>query len=151
MADLRLCEFALTLKVSIWSSLHYYIYTGIIVWLWILSGPLGMAAITAGVCVCVPLSAGSLPFLLWLPGGEGEKAEHVSTSALRWTDCLGLPPLVTWYGVRRKSLDFSGRVAAILVGFVLTVGSACFCVSLLVFFFTFLPADSVEGEGEGEV
>ena len=102
-------------------------------------------------CVCVPLSAGSLPFLLWLPGGEGEKAEHVSTSALRWTDCLGLPPLVTWYGVRRKSLDFSGRVAAILVGFVLTVGSACFCVSLLVFFFTFLPADSVEGEGEGEV
>ena len=27
-------------------------------------------------------------------------------------------------------------MAAILVGFVLTVGSACFCVSLLVFFFT---------------
>ena len=55
---------------------------------------------------------------------------------------------MAWYGVRRKSLDILGGVAAILVGFVLTVGSGCFCVSLLVFFY---PADSVEGEGEGEV
>ena len=47
-----------------------------------------------------------------------------------------LPPLVAWYGVRRKSLDLSGGVAAISVGFVLTVDSVCFCVSLLVFFFT---------------
>ena len=43
---------------------------------------------------------------------------------------------MAWYGVRRKSLDISGGVAAILVGFVLTVGSGCFCVSLLVFFLT---------------
>ena len=94
-----------------------------------------MAAISAGVCVFLSLLV-LFPFLLWLPGGEGEKGEHVSTSLLRWTVCLGLPPLVAWYGVRRKSLDLSGGVAAILVGFVLTVGSACFCVSLLVFFFT---------------
>ena len=94
-----------------------------------------MAAITAGVCVFLSLLV-LFPFLLWLPSGEGEKGEHVSTSPLRWTVCLGLPPLVAWYGVRRKSLDLSGGVAAILVGFVLTVGSACFCVSLLVFFFT---------------
>ena len=98
-------------------------------------GPSGMSAITAGVCVFLSLLV-LFPFLLWLPGGEGEKGEHVSTSPLRWTVCLGLPPLVAWYGVRRKSLDLSGGVAAILVGFVLTVGSACFCVSLLVFFFT---------------
>ena len=94
-----------------------------------------MAAISAGVCVFLSLLA-LFPFFLWLPGGEGEKGERVSTSPLRWTVCLGLPPLVAWYGVRRKSLDLSGGVAAILVGFVLTVGSACFCVSLLVFFFT---------------
>ena len=94
-----------------------------------------MAAITAGVCVLLSLLA-LFSFLLWLPGGEGENGERVSTSPLRWTVCLGLPPIVAWYGVRRKSLDISGGVAAILVGFVLTVGSGCFCVSLLVFFFT---------------
>ena len=122
------------------------------------SGPSGMAAITAGVCVFLSLLA-LFPFLLlWLPvvscpdyfspffrrarkmrsGNETRLpgGERVSTSLLRWTVCLGLPPLVAWYGVRRKSLDLSGGVAAILVGFVLTVGSACFCVSLLVFFFT---------------
>ena len=94
-----------------------------------------MTAVTAVVCVFLSLLA-VLPFLLWLPFGEGEKGERVSTSPVRWTVCLGLPPLVAWYGVRRKSLDISGGVAAILVGFVLTVGSGCFCVSLLVFFFT---------------
>ena len=87
------------------------------------------------MCVFLSLLA-VFPFLLWLPGGEGEKGERVSTSPVRWTVCLGLPPLVAWYGVRRKSLDISGGVAAILVGFVLTVGSGCFCVSLLVFFLT---------------
>ena len=94
-----------------------------------------MAAITAGVCVFLSLLA-VFPFLLWLPAGEGEKGERVSTSPLRWAVCLGLPPLMAWYGVRRKSLDISGGVAGILVGFVLTVGSGCFCVSSLVFFLT---------------
>jgi len=75
--------------------------------------------------------------LLWLPGKEMEqKGKGFSTSLLRWTICLGLPPLVAWYGVRRRSLDHSGGMAAIVVGFVLTVASGCFCVSLLVFFFT---------------
>ena len=43
---------------------------------------------------------------------------------------------MAWYGVRRRSLDHSGGIAAIVVGFVLTLASGCFCVSLLVFFFT---------------
>ena len=75
--------------------------------------------------------------LLWLPGKEMEqKGKGFSTSPLRWTICLGLLPLVAWYGVRRKSLDHSGGTAAIVVGFVRTVASGCFCESLLVFFFT---------------
>ena len=94
-----------------------------------------MAAITAGVCVFLSLLA-VFPFLLWLAGGERDKGERVSTSPLRWTVCLGLPPLVAWYRVRRKSLDISGGVAAVLVGFVLTVCSGCFCVSSLIFFLT---------------
>ena len=108
-----------------------------------------MAAITAVVCVFLSLLA-LFPSLLWLPGGEGEKGEYVSTSPLRWTVCLGLPPLVAWYGVRRKSLDLSGGVAAILVGFCADSGQ---CVLLCIsagFLFHLLPADS-EGEGEGEV
>ena len=94
-----------------------------------------MPSIGAGVCVFVSLLA--FFTLLWLPSVEmEERGAGVSTSPLRWTICLGLPPLVAWYGVRRRSLDLSGGMAAILVGFVLTVASGCFCVSLLVFFFT---------------
>ena len=107
-----------------------------------------MAAITAGVCVFLSLLA-LFPFLLWVPGGEGEKGEHVSTSPVQWTVCLGLPPLVARYGVRRKSLDIRssshfGWVCADSRQWVLLCISAGFLSH-------FLPADSVEGEGEGEM
>ena len=46
------------------------------------SAPSGMTAVSAGVCVFLSLLA-VFPFLLWLPGGEGEKGERVSTSPLR--------------------------------------------------------------------
>jgi len=87
-----------------------------------------MPSISVGVCVLIPLLA-FLIFLLWLPGKEMEqKGKGFSTSPLRWTICLGLPPLVAWYGVRRRSLDHSGGMAAIVVGFVLTVASAFVCL-----------------------
>lgn len=38
--------------------------------------------------------------------------------------------------MKKKSLDFSGGMLAILVGFILTASSACFCASLLTFFGT---------------
>ena len=96
-----------------------------------------MPSTSAGVCVLISLLAFFI-LLLWLPGKEMEQKEKgFSTSPLQWTIRLGLPPpLVAWYGVRRRSLDHSGGMAAIVVGFILTLASGCFCVSLLVFFFT---------------
>ena len=70
--------------------------------------------------------------ILWLLSRE----EGVSTSPVRWATCLLLPVFISLYGMRRKSLDFSGGMLAILVGFILTAASACFCASLLVFFIT---------------
>jgi len=88
-------------------------------------------------CVCSHISPGILhPSPVATRQRDETKGKGFSTSPLRWTICLGLPPLVAWYGVRRRSLDHSGGMAAIVVGFVLTLASGCFCVSLLVFFFT---------------
>ena len=107
-----------------------------------------MSAITAGVCVFLSLLA-LFPFLLWLPGGEGEKGECVSTSLVWWTVCLGPAPLVAWYGVRRKSLDLSGARSGSHFGWVCADSGQCMllCVSAG-FLFHLLPADLVEGEKE---
>ena len=54
----------------------------------------------------------------------------------RFGFALGLSVLISLYGWRKRSLNLSGAVTAVVVGFVLTAASACFCVSLLAFFFT---------------
>ena len=84
-------------------------------WKWTVACILGVAAI-----------------ILWLLNKEN----GVSTSPVRWALCLLLPVLISLYGMKRKSLDFSGGMLAILVGFILTTASACFCSSMLAFFFT---------------
>ena len=70
--------------------------------------------------------------ILWLLNKES----GVSASPVRWASCLLLPVLVSVYGMKRKSLDISGGMLAILVGFILTAASACFFSSLLTFFIT---------------
>lgn len=54
----------------------------------------------------------------------------------RFGCALGLSVLISLYGWKKRSLNVSGAVAAVVVGFLLTAASACFCVSLLAFFFT---------------
>lgn len=81
----------------------------------------------AAVCI-LGLSA----TILWLLSREG----GTSASPVRWATALLLPALISIYGMRRKSLDFSGGMASVLVGFVLTAASACFSITLLTFFIT---------------
>ncbi len=57
-------------------------------------------------------------------------------SLARTCSSLALSALISWYGVRRKSLDISGGLAAVVVGSVLTAANGGFCVALLTFFFT---------------
>ena len=54
----------------------------------------------------------------------------------RFGCALGLSLLISLYGWKKRSLSLSGAMAAVVVGFVLTAASACFSVTLLVFFFT---------------
>jgi len=73
-----------------------------------------MPSISAGVCVLI--SPGILhPSPVATRQRDGTKGKGFSTSLLQWTICLGLPPLVAWYGVRKRSLDHSGGMAAIVV------------------------------------
>lgn len=57
-------------------------------------------------------------------------------STSRCLASISLSLLISWYGVRRKSLSLSGGVAAIAVGAILTAASGCFCCALLAFFLT---------------
>ena len=73
---------------------------------------------------------GTVVTALWLSTTSG----GLSASPVRWLAVLLLPVAISGYGMRRKSLDFSGGMLAVLVGFILTAASACFVVALLVFF-----------------
>lgn len=57
-------------------------------------------------------------------------------SAARFLASVFPSLLISWSGVRRRSLSFSGGLAAIVVGVVLTAASGCFCLALLGFFLT---------------
>lgn len=52
----------------------------------------------------------------------------------RWLSATLLPILLAWWGLRRRSLSFSGAVSGLVVGFLLTLGSYVFFMNLLVFF-----------------
>lgn len=55
---------------------------------------------------------------------------------IRWAIALLLPFLISGYGLRKQSLDSTGAASAVVVGFLLTAASACFSMSLIVFFVT---------------
>ena len=72
----------------------------------------------------------------WLLSRDPETAVAASTSPIRWTLSFLLPLLISGYGLKKRSLDPSGAALAVVVGFLLTAASACFSVSLIVFFIT---------------
>jgi len=87
-------------------------------------------------CVCSHISPGILhPSPVATRQRDGTKGKRFLHLPAAVDHLPGAAPLVAWYGVRR-SLDHSGGMAAIVVGFILTLASGCVCVSLLVSFFT---------------
>ena len=67
---------------------------------------------------------------------DGESTELSPPGAMRLTISLFLSLLISLHGLRKKSLDITGGVAAIFVGFILTTANGCFCAALLTFFLT---------------
>ncbi len=47
-----------------------------------------------------------------------------------------LSGLLSLYGLKKRSLNASGGLAAVVVGFILTLTNGCFCAALLTFFLT---------------
>lgn len=45
-----------------------------------------------------------------------------------------IPVLVTKWGLKKRSLDKSGAITGLVIGFILTISSLCFCACLLTFF-----------------
>ncbi|XP_060081521.1 transmembrane protein 19-like [Ylistrum balloti] len=52
----------------------------------------------------------------------------------RWLVAVIAPVIITRWGLKKRSLDKSGAIAGLLVGFVLTISSLCFFACLLTFF-----------------
>ncbi|XP_039260359.2 transmembrane protein 19-like [Styela clava] len=55
---------------------------------------------------------------------------------MRWLLCTGLPILLAIRGLHKHSLSLSGAIAALFVGFTLTIANYCFMTSMIVFFLT---------------
>ncbi|XP_064647272.1 transmembrane protein 19-like [Lineus longissimus] len=85
------------------------------------------------VFIPISLSFWLLDILIGIYGRpEGFESEPVTP----WRCLLSIliPILVAKWGLARKSLDASGAIAGLLVGFILTISNACFFASLLAFF-----------------
>ena len=91
-----------------------------------------MASEWARRCGWVSLLSLSLSaFLFWLLSRD---EALVSRSPIRWATILLLPALLAVRSLRKKSLDFSGAMLAVLVGVVLSAASACFIAAEVAFF-----------------
>lgn len=63
-------------------------------------------------------------------------SKGTEAGGIRWSIALFLPFLISGYGLKKQSLESTGAASAVVVGFLLTAASACFSVSLIVFFVT---------------
>ncbi|CAH2277896.1 transmembrane 19 [Pelobates cultripes] len=67
-------------------------------------------------------------------------------SPWRWLVSVVIPLIIITHGLRKKSLDNSGALGGLLVGFILTVANFSFFSSLLVFFITSSKLTKWKGE-----
>lgn len=76
----------------------------------------------------------SLVFWLFTCALNIYKTDIEPVSPVRFLVAILVPVLVAQWGLRRKSLDVSGAIAGLVVGFLLTVSNLCFFSALLAFF-----------------
>ncbi|KAM4678201.1 transmembrane protein 19 [Discoglossus pictus] len=69
-------------------------------------------------------------------------------SPWRWLASVVIPAVIASHGIKKKSLDHTGALGGLLVGFILTVANYSFFSSLLVFFFTSSKLTKWRGEAK---
>ncbi|KAM8971970.1 transmembrane protein 19 [Pelodytes ibericus] len=67
-------------------------------------------------------------------------------SPFRWLLSVVIPIVITVHGIKKKSLDSSGALGGLIIGFILVVANYSFFSSLLVFFFTSSKLTKWRGE-----
>ncbi|XP_075456350.1 transmembrane protein 19 [Ascaphus truei] len=67
-------------------------------------------------------------------------------SPWRWLVSIVIPVIIATRGIKKKSLDHSGALGALLVGFILTVANYSFFSALLTFFFVSSKLTKWKGE-----
>lgn len=86
---------------------------------------------------CVTLTVSLVFWLInytgaWLTG----EMETPPCSSVRWIVAVTVPIMIAHHGLRRNSLDLSGALSGLVIGFVLTLASWRFLAMLLTFFIT---------------
>ncbi|XP_013402409.1 transmembrane protein 19 [Lingula anatina] len=87
------------------------------------------------LCAIIPISLGFWVISVILNTYSGDGGFFEPISPWRWLFSILAPIFLSLWGRRRKSLDKSGALAGLIIGFILTFSSACFFSSLLAFFF----------------
>ncbi|XP_045498001.1 transmembrane protein 19 [Colias croceus] len=90
------------------------------------------------IAVAIPLSMSFwIINILYTKMTHEESFEDVSSiSPTRWLASCLIPIPISLYGYRRKTLNLSGALLALVVGFVLILANYCFLMTLLTFFLT---------------
>ncbi|KAF4532227.1 hypothetical protein B566_EDAN004313 [Ephemera danica] len=84
------------------------------------------------VPMALMLWLGNMAFSFFTAGHEHDTV----ISPTRWLVSTLLPILIAVWGLKKRSLNISGALFGLLVGFVLTLSSYCFLACLLTFFVT---------------
>lgn len=74
--------------------------------------------------------------LLWIICNSNSSSTSEAQSPVRWFMSIFLPVCIVIISLGKKKLDLTGGLTALVVGFLLTLGSYCFTSALLTFFFT---------------
>ncbi|KAE8615632.1 hypothetical protein XENTR_v10008568 [Xenopus tropicalis] len=67
-------------------------------------------------------------------------------SPWRWLVSVLTPIIIVWHGIKKRSLDNSGALGGLLVGFILTIANYSFFSALLTFFFISSKLTKWKGE-----
>ncbi|XP_034948006.1 transmembrane protein 19 [Chelonus insularis] len=112
---------------------------------------------TSHVLIPVLLSAFAIPLsmLFWIvnviysiiaPDSEYHSEEHSVISPWRWLSAIVIPILFSLWGLKKKSLDLSGAILGLFVGFILTITNYAHLACLMCFFVTSSLATKFRGE-----
>lgn len=74
--------------------------------------------------------------IMWIICGAGSSSSQDQESPVRWFLAIFLPVYIVMKALRRRSLDLTAGLCALVIGFILTLSSYCFSAGLLLFFYS---------------